>query len=84
METSTVNYQTIIVTFAEPIRTLDNYFDDVEAWGVASLKEWIDCYESTRFTQTDEHMAVITSEYNMECVKEWLEHHMSIENILSV
>ena len=31
METSTVNYQTIIVTFAEPIRTLDNYFDDVEA-----------------------------------------------------
>lgn len=83
METSTVNYQTIIVTFAEPIRTLDNYFDDVEAWGVASLKEWIDCYESTRFTQTGERMAVITSEYNMECVKEWLERYMPIANFVS-
>lgn len=83
METSTVNYQTIIVTFAEPIRTLDNYFDDVEAWGVTSLKEWIDCYESTRFTQIGERMAVITSEYNMECVKEWLERHTPIANIIS-
>ena len=50
MKTNTANYQTLIVTFAEPIRTLDNYFDDTEAWGVASLKEWIDSYESTRFT----------------------------------
>ena len=83
METSTVNYQTIIVTFAEPIRTLDNYFDAVEAWGVASLKEWIDCYESTRFTQTGERMAVITSEYNMESVKEWLERYTPIDNLIS-
>ena len=73
----------MIVTFAEPIRTLDNFFDDVEAWGVASLKEWIDCYESTRFTQTGECMAVITSEYNMECVKEWLERYTPIDNLLS-
>lgn len=83
METNAANYQTLIVTFAEPIRTLDGYFDDVEAWGVASLKEWIDCYESTRFTQTGERMAVITSEYNMECVKEWLERYTPIDNLLS-
>lgn len=51
MKKNRVNYRTLIVTFAEPIRILDNYFDDVEAWGVASLKEWIDSYESTRFTQ---------------------------------
>lgn len=44
MKTTTANYQTLIVTFAEPIRTLDNLFDDAEAWGAASLKEWIDCY----------------------------------------
>lgn len=44
MKTDTVNYETLIVTFAEPIRVLDNYFDDAEAWGVASLKEWIDGY----------------------------------------
>lgn len=28
-------------------------------------------------------MAVITSEYNMECVKEWLERYMPIDNLFS-
>ena len=36
MKTTTVNYETLIVTFAEPIRILDNIFDDAEAWGVVS------------------------------------------------
>lgn len=83
MKTTTANYQTLIVTFAEPIRTLDNIFDDAEAWGAASLKEWIDCYESSRFTQTGERTAVITSEYNMDCVREWLERYMPIGNLVS-
>lgn len=83
MKTTTANYQTLIVTFAEPIRTLDNLFDDAEAWGAASLKEWIDCYESSRFTQMDERTAVITSEYNMEYVQEWLERHTPIGNLVS-
>lgn len=83
METSTVNYRTLIVTFAEPIRTLDNIFDDADVWGVASLKGWIDSYESTRFTQTGERTAVITSEYNMDYVKEWLERYTTIDNQLS-
>jgi len=83
MKKNRVNYRTLIVTFAEPIRTLDNYFDDVEAWDVASLKEWIDSYESTRFTQTDEHTAVITSEYNTEYVQEWLQHYTPIANFVS-
>ena len=73
MKTTVANYETLIVLFAEPIRTLDNIFDDPEAWGVASLKEWIDSYESSRFTQTDERTAVITSEYNMNHIKVWLE-----------
>lgn len=59
MKTIAANYETLIVIFAEPIRTLDNIFDDPEAWGVETLKEWIDNYESSRFTQTDERMAVI-------------------------
>ena len=83
MKTNTANYRTLIVTFAEPIRVLDNYFDDAEASGVASLKEWIDGYESTRFTQTGEHTAVITSEYNAEHVQEWLQRHTSIANLIS-
>lgn len=48
---------------------------------VNNLKEWIDDYESTRFTAVDEQTAVITSEYNMECVREWLEHHATFEVI---
>ena len=68
-----VAYQTLIVKFSEPIKALDGMFDDAEAWGVDTLKGWIDNYESSRFTAIDSHMAVITSEYNMEWLKEWLE-----------
>ena len=71
-------YQTLIVRFCEPITTLDGMFDDAEAWGVSTLKKWIDNYESSRFTAIDRHTAVITSEYNMECLKEWLEKYTSI------
>ena len=71
-------YQTLIVKFCEPIVVLDGIFDDSEAWGVSTLKEWIDDYESTRFTAIDSHTAVITSEYNMECVKEWLQRQTPI------
>lgn len=71
-------YQTIIVKFKETITELNGIFSDVQFWGVATLKEWIDDYESTRFTQTDSHTAVITSEYNMEYVKEWLHKHSEI------
>ena len=66
-------YQPLIVKFSEPITVLDGMFDDAEAWGVDTLKGWIDNYESSRFTAIDSHTAVITSEYNMECLKEWLE-----------
>ena len=65
-------YQTLIVKFSEPIKVLDGIFDDAEAWGVDTLKGWIDDYESSRFTAINSHTAVITSEYNMECLMEWL------------
>lgn len=74
-------YQTIIVKFKDTIAELNSTFSDVQFWGVATLKEWIDDYESTRFTQTDSHTAVITSEYNMECVKEWLRKHSEIAEL---
>lgn len=66
-------YRTIIVTFSESIETLNNIFDNTVSWGVSSLKEWIDCYESTRFTQIGDNKAVITSEYNISNVYEWLQ-----------
>ena len=74
-------YQTLIVKFSEPITALDRMFDDVEAWGVDTLKGWIDNYESSRFTAIGSHTAVITSEYNMECVKEWLQRQTPIAGI---
>ena len=39
-----VIYQTLIVKFSEPIKVLDSIFDDAEAWGVDTLKGWIDDY----------------------------------------
>ena len=60
---------------------LDDFFDNPETWGVETLKEWVDNYESTRFTPIDESRAVITSEYNMTSVWEWLEYYMPIANI---
>ena len=71
-------YQTLIVKFSEPIKVLDSIFDDAEAWGTDTLKGWIDNYEGSRFTAMDSHTAVITSEYNMECLKAWLERHTPI------
>lgn len=73
-----VIYQTLIVKFSEPIKVLDSIFDDAEAWGTDTLKGRIDNYEGSRFTAIDSHTAVITSEYNMECLKAWLERHTPI------
>lgn len=69
------SYKTLIVRFNSSIAVIDEVFNDVAYLGVGNLKEWIDDYESTRFTAIDEQTAVITSEYNMECVREWLERH---------
>ena len=44
-------YETLIVTFSDPIKVLDNMFADADAWGTDSLKGWVEDYESTRFTQ---------------------------------
>ena len=66
-------YQTLIVKFSEPITALDGIFDDTGAWGTDTLKGWIDDSES--------HTAVITSEYNMECLMEWLKRNTPIAEI---
>lgn len=72
-------YKTIIISFSEGIEQLNEIFeDDTQAWGVSTLKQWIDSYESTRFTQIGENTAVITSEYNMPYVLEWLQQYATI------
>lgn len=72
------NYSTLIITFGKDIAELNNIFDTPQTWEVSTLKEWIDGYESTRFTQISDNTAVITSEYNMEHVVEWLQKNTPI------
>ena len=84
-ESTSPDYETLIVTFAGDILTLErDIFDDPQAWGASTLKEWIDGYESTRFTQVGDRTAVITSEYNMGSVREWLEKNTDIETLTTV
>ena len=77
-------YDTIKVLFAETIKDADKMFDCVEKWGVSDLKGWIDSYESTRFTQIGKHTAIITSEYNMEYVMNWLQQNFSTAKIQKI
>ena len=70
----TAYYDTLIVTFSVTIRILDMMCTD--ACDVATLK--IESYESTRMTPINEHTAVITSEYNMVHVVEWLRKYTPI------
>ena len=65
----TAYYDTLIVTFSDPIGILDMMCTDT--CDVATLKEWIESYESTRMTP-------ITSEYNMVHVVEWLRKYTPI------
>jgi hypothetical protein len=75
-------YQTIKVRFEKGIAEIDRMFaQNYSTWGTVNLKEWIDNYESSRFTQIANDTAIITSKYNMDCLTEWLEKHTSIVEI---
>ena len=76
METT---YKTIIVTFKESIDRLNGIFDAPQTWGASTLKEWVDAYESSRLVQTGKNTVVITSEYNMPSIVEWLQRYTPIE-----
>lgn len=73
------SYSTLVITFEKTIEELNGIFDTPQTWGASTLKEWIDNYESSRFTQISGSTAVITSEYNMPCVIEWLQRHTPIK-----
>lgn len=75
-------YQTRRVIFNKPIREIDRMFaQDHFRWGAVNLKEWIDSYESSRFTQIAEDTAIITSEYNMEHIEQWLRNSAHVQQI---
>lgn len=79
------NYETIKVTFTHPIQTIDKMFCNTSInWGVESLKEWIETYESTRLTALSERAVIITSKYNMVFVRKWLEINLEPEKIETI
>ena len=45
----TAGYDTLIVTFSDPIKVLDNMFSDADAWGTDTLKGWVRAYGSHHF-----------------------------------
>ena len=57
------DFQIMTVVFGEPISQIDHsVFEDAAAWGVCSLRGWVNSYESVRFVAIDDHTAVITGE----------------------
>lgn len=65
-------YQTIRVTFSKTIREIDRDFvRDYTKWQRVNLKEWVDNYEYSRYTQISEYSAIITSE-DIDHLKKWL------------
>ena len=78
-------YETIKVEFSQTIREINKMFvRNYKNRQTVNLKEWIDNYESTRFAQIDECNAIITSEYNMDNVKEWLVQNTPVRRIDSI
>lgn len=75
-------YNTMRVTFSQSIKEINRMFtSNYKTWQTVNLKEWIDNYESSRFTQIDDFTAIITSEYNMEHIAEWLAQNTSVRII---
>jgi len=78
-------YKTIRVDFSECIREIDQRFaQNYKNWGAVNLKEWIDSYESSRFVQIGERTAIITSEYNLEHIEEWLQKNHTTASITKI
>lgn len=68
------NYETLRITFNKPLSEIGKEFEEEkEMFGATSLKEFKDGYESSRFTQISETEAIITSEYNMNHIVDWIE-----------
>lgn len=80
-----MKYDTLKVVFINPIAEVNNMFEqDLQSWGVLTIKEWIENYESSRFTLIDGHTAIITSEYNMEHIEHWLLRNINLKYFTTI
>jgi hypothetical protein len=79
MEIIDDKYQTVRVTFSKTIREINrDIVRDYAKWQRVNLKEWIDNYKSSRFTQISELCAIITSE-DIDHLKEWLKKNSPVK-----
>lgn len=80
-----MKYDTLKVVFINPITEVNKMFEQTpQEWGVSTIKEWIENYESSRFTQIDGHTAIITSEYNMEHIEHWLLRNINLKYFTTI
>jgi hypothetical protein len=74
-------YQAVRITFIKTIQEINRDFvRDYAKWQRVNLKEWIDNYKSSRFTQISGCSAIITSE-DIDNLKEWLEKNSPVNTI---
>ncbi len=82
MKTAEVKYQTIKVIFSATIEEINKGFTSYySSWHVGNLKEWIENYKTSSFTQIDERTAIISSDYNMGNIREWLSNNLYTESV---
>lgn len=74
-------YMAIRVTFQKTIQEINlDFVRDYAKWQRVNLKEWIDNYKSSRFTQISECSAIITSDDTVH-LKEWLQKNIQVKSI---
>jgi hypothetical protein len=74
-------YQAVRITFIKTIQEINRDFvRDYAKWQRGNLKEWIDNYKSSRFTQISGCSAIITSE-DIDHLKEWLQKKCPVKTI---
>lgn len=61
-------YETLIIYFVSEKSIIDEMTKDLVSM---NFEEWINDYESSRCTWVDDWTCVVTSDYNMEYIKEW-------------
>ena len=74
-------YQAVRMTFLKTIQEINRDFvPDYAKWQRVNLKEWIDNYKSSRFTQISECSVIITSK-DIDHLKEWLNKNIPVKSI---
>lgn len=73
-ESEHIKYYTMTAIFKRDINELDKEINKEDKF-CSTLKECVELYESTRFTEITSRRAIITSEYNMPYILKWISQY---------